>query len=170
MFLCFSGGSAAEVGSTRSLVRPHQTHRSFVNSYETAPNARQIPQTERSSAGNSRPASRLDPQLEHKAPIGRPLPVNFVTCQLGRGGHLGRTPRLRDRKGRPKHATSPRSDPRGERASPCVPHFNSSRRSCGGESHQKRRHVARQRTAARYPRVSPLPSTGTPNRRLDRGP
>ena len=107
-----------------TAVVPHQTHRSFVTSYETAPNARQTTQTERRWAGNSRPASRLDPQVEHKAPIGRPLPVNFVICQLGRGGHLGRKPRLRDRQGRPKHATSPRSDPRGERASPCVPHFN----------------------------------------------
>ena len=76
--------SAAEVGSRMTAVVPHQTHRSFVSSYETAPHARRTTQTERRWAGNSRPASRLDPQVEHKAPIGRPLPVIFLICQLGR--------------------------------------------------------------------------------------
>ena len=79
---CVLAESAAEVGSTRSAVGPHQTHRSFVNSYETAPNARHTTQTERRWAGNSRPALRLDPQLEHKPPIGRPLAVKFFICQL----------------------------------------------------------------------------------------
>ena len=71
--------SAAEVGSTMTPVEPHQTHRSFVNSHETAPNARQTPDDPNRAAqgGGStsglatRPASRA--QAPHSTPTPRQL-------------------------------------------------------------------------------------------------
>ena len=103
---------------------PHQTHRSFVNSYETAPHARQTTQTERRWAGNSPPALRLDPQVEHKAPIGRPLPFHFSYMPT----RARLTTRTKPAIARPERTTNTRdtwpSSAAQLRAPPRLPHFN----------------------------------------------
>ena len=106
-------------------VGPHQTHRSFANSYETAPNARQTTQTERRRAGNPLPALRLDPRpTRTQAPHWTPTPRRFC-CMPTRARLTTRTkPAIAHLPRTTVPLDIPLSSAAKLRAPPCLPHSN----------------------------------------------